>query len=303
MIRNDNGRDSNWWSRRWLNLLEELGLISRKEPTRAQIRGSRVQRLEVLTGAISATVRDRERGECAVHIQIAPLDDDQWRAVIDSLSSQALFTAQLLAGDMPPAIEETFERAHVSLLPRTQMDLTHTCSCCTEDETKSRPRGESACRPLVAVYVALGEMLNDDPWLLFRLRGRDRQQILRELREQRNRNAADSGQTAPALQRPTATDEPAIYHPDAETGAETETPAQPTDLVAQIDRFWGKSKPLREFPHFIVPPAIDLALLRRLGPPPFSADGGTVSERLGEVYHTVTATALAVAYDEPSDEE
>ncbi len=302
MIRNDSERNSNWWSRRWLNLLEELGLISREEPARVQTRGSRVQRLEVLTGSIRATVRDRERGECAVDIRIAPLDDDQWRAVIDALSSQALFTAQLLAGDMPPAIEETFERAGASLLPWTRTELTHTCSCCTEDEMRNGRRGESPCRPLVAAYVALGEMLNDDPWLLFRLRGRDRQQILRELREQRNRNAADSGQLAPALQRPTITDESAIYHPATETKIGAETPAQPTDLAAQIDRFWGKSKPLREFPHFIAPPAIDVALLRRLGPPPFSVDGETVSDRLSDVYHTVTAAALAVAYDETGDE-
>lgn len=299
MIRNANGHNSNWWSRRWLNLLEELELISNEEPTRTQTRGSRVQRLEVLTGSISATVRDRDRGECAVDIRIAPLDDDQWRAVIDALSSQALFTAQLLAGDMPPATEETFERAGASLLPRMRTDLIHTCSCCTEDETKNGRHGENLCRPLVAVYVTLGEMLNDDPWLLFRLRGRDRQQILRELREQRNRNADDNGQATPALQRPTNTDEAAIYRPETEM----KTPVQPTDLAAQIDRFWGKSKPLREFPHFIAPSAIDLALLRRLGPPPFSTDGQAVSDRLSDVYHTVTAIALAVAYDEDPDEE
>ena len=146
-------------------------------------------------------------------------------------------------------------------------------------------------------------MLNDDPWLLFRLRGRDRQQLLRDLREQRNRNAVEGGQTAPALQRPSITDGAAIYHPEAETKPGEETPDQIADLAAQIDRFWGKSKPLREFPHFIAPPAIDLALLRRLGPPLFSTDEEAVSDRLSDVYHMVTEVALSVAYDELPDEE
>jgi len=110
MTRNANSYDANWWSQRWLNLLEELELISRETPVRVQIRGSRVQRLEVMTGSISAMVRDRDRGECAVDIRIAPLEDGQWRAVIDALSSQALFTAQLLAGDMPPAIPSAGKR-------------------------------------------------------------------------------------------------------------------------------------------------------------------------------------------------
>lgn len=289
-----NGNDSGWWSRRWFDLLGAMGLVNSDEPARTQTRGSRVQRLEVLTGAISAEVSDCERGNCTVNIQIAPLDDGQWNVIIDALSSQALFTAQLLAGDMPPEIERTFESAGVSLLPRTRAELIHECSCYTLSGRDGIGDGVNAesCRPLVATYFALGEMLNDDPWLLFRLRGRDRQQILRDLSERRSRNAATDAQNSPALERPPTTDEPSIYRP--ETSDQTE--AEVASLAEMADHFWGKAKPLTEFPHFIAPPAIELTLLRRLGPPPFSADSAAVSDQLGDIQRLVTQAALTVAY-------
>ncbi|NIM07134.1 MAG: hypothetical protein GTN65_16315, partial [Armatimonadetes bacterium] len=52
-----------------------------------------------------------------VSIQVKALSDAQWEKVIDALASQALFTAQLLAGEMPQDIEEAFAAAGVSLFP------------------------------------------------------------------------------------------------------------------------------------------------------------------------------------------
>ncbi len=293
-----NGNDAGWWSRRWFDLLGEIGLVRSDEPARIQTRGSRVQRLEVQPGEINAKVRDRDRGDCVVGIQIRPLDDAQWNAVIDALGSQAIFAAQLLAGDMPPEIEATFASAGVSLLPKSRAEMVHDCSCCTLDDGGGGVTDEQ-CRPLVTTYLALGEMLNDDPWLLFRLRGRDRQQILRELRELRNRNSAADPQASPTLERSHAVGEPAIYRPESSE----QTAAEVEPLTAMADHFWGKSKPLTEFPHFIAPPAINLTLLRRLGPLPLSTDGAAVSDQLRDIYHLVTQAGLNVAYAGDPDEE
>ena len=226
------------------------------------------------------------------------MDDAQWRAVIDALGSQAIFAAQLLAGDMPPEIETTFESAGVSLLPRSRAEIAHDCDCCTLTAGHDSVTDDQ-CRPLVATYLALGEMLNDDPWLLFRLRGRDRQQILRELRELRNRNSAADTQTPPVLERSHAVNEPSIYRPESSEQAAVEVES----LTEMADHFWGKSKPLTEFPHFIAPPAINLTLLRRLGPPPLAADSAAVSDQLSDIYRLVTQAGLNVAYAGDPDEE
>src|SRR3990170_4574455 len=60
---------------------------------------------------------------------IAALTDSEWEKVIDALSEQAIFTAQLLAGEMPQDIEQAFEKAKVSLFPSNRRDLQTDCSC------------------------------------------------------------------------------------------------------------------------------------------------------------------------------
>lgn len=276
----DNGGSSAWWSRRWMEMLARLGMNANPAQARQELRGCRVQRLEVLVGEISARVRDREMGDCPVTIRTAPLTDEQWEEVLDALSRQALFTAQLLAGDMPPAIEDVFAQAGVALLPSDAESLQHECGCCKPSS--------GLCRPLLATYLALGEMLSEDPWLLFRLRGRDREQVLRELRVRRSRSAAPSPTAQP---RPALAEEPVAYRLQAEAESEEDTP-----LAAQMEHYWGRSKRVTEFHHHIAPPLIELALLRRLGPLPYSAESLEAHEELAEVYRRVTRAGLALAY-------
>lgn len=285
---NDFAHNSAWWSRRWLALLNELGIFRDASTAQSQTRGSRVQRLEVKPGLINAKVRDRDLGECQVEIRLDCFTAEQWSQVIDALSSQAIFAAQLLAGDFPPALEEVLGELGISLLPKTSQELQESCDCCT-DQT-------GPCRPLLATFLALGEMLNDDPWLLFRLRGLDRNQLLQDLRTRRNESTAGrpgSPQTA------ADTDAPLVYQEPDRAG----TRADGTPLAEELDAFWGKSKPLMEFQHHISRPLISLALLRRLGPLPFTSGGVEAYELLSEIYQQVTDASLAMAYaPEPDDE-
>ena len=115
-------------------------------------------------------MQDREAGVANVEIRFPVLTDEQWAQVIEALSQQAIFTAQLLDGSMPAEIEGVFTTAGTALLPAAPGEVTQTCSACPSGSLA----GTTLCRPLLAVYQQLGEMLREDPWLLLRLRGRDR---------------------------------------------------------------------------------------------------------------------------------
>jgi uncharacterized Zn finger protein len=296
MARNGDGRSAGWWSSRWFRWLHEVGVSSDSNAPHDQTRGARVQRLEVQMGSIEARVRDRELGDCLCHIGLETLDDAQWTTALDALSEQALYAAQLLAGDMPPEIETVFQDAGIGLLPASMDELAQQCDCCPD----AGAGPAAVCRPLLATYVALGEMLSDDPWLLFRLRGRDRQQILAGLRERRSRSATGGRTTVPTVAQTSVAEEPAIYR--AETPAET-VPAAEADLAAALEHFWGSAKPLQEFHHYVGAPAIELVALRRLGPPPFSQDSDRVYDGLAAIYRQITEAALTVAYAEENDDE
>ncbi|MBK8049516.1 MAG: hypothetical protein IPK16_21800 [Anaerolineales bacterium] len=186
---------------------------------------------------------------------------------------------------MPPEIEDVFAQAGATLLPSGDGELTHTCSAC--------PSGASPCRPVAAVYYQLGEMVAEDPWLLLRLRGRDRQQLLAAVHEQRNAQASSEGPTRPQRTVPAETRVDTFYQPQATV---SEANATDPSLELQIEDFWGRRKVLEQVHHHLTRPAVELALLRRLGPPTPSPDGAEAFVQLQQIYRRVTDRVWALAF-------
>jgi uncharacterized Zn finger protein len=114
-----------------------------------------------------------------IKIQIAHLTDAQWDKVFDALAEQAIFSAQLLAGEMPQDIEQAFETANVSLFPSKRNDLQTNCSC----SDYANPG-----KHIAATHYILGERFDEDPFLIFRLRSRNQEQVIHALRQRRASN-------------------------------------------------------------------------------------------------------------------
>ncbi|MCC6457128.1 MAG: hypothetical protein IT328_19380 [Caldilineaceae bacterium] len=270
------------WSRRWRTWLRTLGLAGGERS------GSRVKRLDVLHGRIVAQVQDRSGQLCDVEIRFVPWSDEEWQRVVDALSSQALFAAQLLAGDLPPDLDRTVAATGVELLPATIEELEHECSCHID--------GRKSCDHIAAVYAALGELLPEDPWLLFRLRGRDQQGLLRSLRAQRSR--AESSPSAAAADKTENRRSSATGFYRASGAVEEEI--QP--LSEQVAGFWGSARAQNDFRPHILSPAVELTLLRRLGPPPLGNAALSTYEALTTLYRRISRAALDLAYDTDSPE-
>jgi uncharacterized Zn finger protein len=251
----------NWWANRWINAMERLVDAKRLQRGRSYARKGQVLSIEETKGGVTARVQGSRRTPYKVTIQVKPLSDGQWEKVIDALAGQAIFSAQLLAGEMPPDIEEAFAAAGVSLFPDRRGDLTTGCSC---------PDWANPCKHVAATHYILGEQFDEDPFLLFRLRGRSQEQILQAMRQRR----ADRE----------------VVEDEAE-----EEPEEIILLEETIPGFWEMGEPLEGFPLSIKPPAVALPVLKRLGEPAFMA-GVSLQSQLGRVYQAVTQAALATAF-------
>jgi uncharacterized Zn finger protein len=275
-----------------------MGLVSPNDSV--GLRGCRVKRLEVTPGLLAAQVQDRELGLCGVEIRVPVLTDEQWQQVTDALSAQALYVAQLLAGNVPPELEQIFGQAGVTLLPVTATELTQQVTT----TTGVLYNGASA-RPLAAVYNQLGEMLTEDPWLLFRLRGRDRQQLLATLHERRNQ-VAETGATAARMSsRPAETTarstDSAFYAYQANGALAGNEETEPLD--AHLDDYWGKRKRIEDINHPLVAPQVELALLRRLGPLGQETEAQWAFNRLQELYRRASNAAWDIAFAPESERD
>src|SRR6185503_14115303 len=126
--------------------------------------------------------------------RLRPLSDETWAQAIRAMAVKASFSAALLAGEMPRAIDQAFASARASLFPSRRNDLRTSCSC---------PDEANPCKHIAALHLVLGEAFDRDPFLMFELRGRPRAAVLDALRGLRA-GASPSRGPAPRGQSPLA---------------------------------------------------------------------------------------------------
>lgn len=265
-----------WWGRRWIESLERLSsnYSNRLARGRTYARAGRVHDLEVVPGKVSARVTGSRATPYTVTLRIALLERAAWERAVGEMARQAIFAAELLAGEMPKEIDQAFRAAGRSLFPATETDLQTDCSC---------PDWANPCKHVAAVHYVLGEAFDRDPFLLFELRGRGKEDVLGALRRFR---AGPSG----AAQ-------------GAKVAARSRSEAVPTVALADRDpaEFERRRGPLGGLHFRIEPPASPATLLRQLGAPPSWSLDEDPAEVLTPLYQAAGALARDLAL-RPTDE-
>jgi uncharacterized Zn finger protein len=247
-----------WWSRRFIGVLEESGLSGRLTRGRSYARAGQVLDFELSHGKVTARVQGSRVRPYDVRIVVLPLTKSQWRRVQERLASQALFRAKLLAGEMPHEIEDVFAECGTPLFPRSAADLDMHCTC---------PDWGVPCKHLAAVCYVLAEEFDRDPFAMLAWRGRNRDELLGALR--RVQGQAVTSQPAPAV---------------------TDVPALP--LAECLETFWAPGLSPARLRALSAPsgsPAPDL-LLRMFPPPPVPVRGQDLAEILTRAYQRLAMT-------------
>lgn len=177
-----------WWSTRFIEVLESFGMGSRLTRGKNYARRGQVISLDLDAGLVTASVQGSRARPYRVRIGIMAYGKDQWSRLEDRLASDAWFVAQLLAGEMPPDIEQVFADVGLALFPTGPADLSLDCSC---------PDWGVPCKHLAAACYLLAERFDTDPFELLAWRGRDREDLLARLNAAHGQDAADSETAVP----------------------------------------------------------------------------------------------------------
>lgn len=161
----------NWWTKRWMAVLENYYMGAELPRGRAYAQAGQVLQIDIEHGVVRATVQGSKKAPYKVVLRFRQAPKTQWTKLSKTLSSQAIFAAKLLAGQMPEYIEDTFEEQKLSLFPKEIEDLETECSC----------KADGLCRHIIAVYYLLAEEFDRDPFLFMRLRGLDRDKLVEEI--------------------------------------------------------------------------------------------------------------------------
>jgi uncharacterized Zn finger protein len=182
-----------WWSRRFVTVLEDIGLGNRLQRGRNYARKGQVISLEVDAGAVTARVQGSRERPYRVRIGITAFGKPEWAKLERALAASAWYSAKLLAGEMPEDIEEVFAAQGLPLFPAAAQEISMDCSC---------PDWEVPCKHIAAVFYLLAESFDDDPFTILAWRGREREDLLANLEAARGDGppAADlAGQAGPPL--------------------------------------------------------------------------------------------------------
>ena len=269
---------STWWGQLWVEALERmsLGYSSRLARGRTYARAGRTHDLVVEAGEVTARVTGSRATPYQVRITLRKLPKAAWTRAIAAMAGKAQFAAELLAGQMPHAIESAFEEAGASLFPAGEADLVTSCSC---------PDWANPCKHVAATHYVLGEALDRDPFLLFELRGRTKDQVLAALR------AARAGR-----------DDASAPTPARRGGrkAEVEEDEVPSVSLDEID-VAGYDQPREPPPalhlSFETPP-VSGAVLRQLGTPAAWSSGSSPAEMLAPLLRAAAQEARRLALHE-----
>jgi len=264
-----------WWGRRWIEALERLSsnYSNRLARGRSYARAGRVHDLEVARGKVTARVTGSRATPYKVTLRIAPLDAAAWEKAIGGMARQAVFAAELLAGEMPKEIDSAFRSAGRSLFPATEKDLETDCSC---------PDWANPCKHVAATHYVLGEAFDQDPFLLFELRGRGKEDVLGALRKVRAGAGAEEDAAQSTVPGPEGIPTVSLLGRDP----------------AEFERRRGPALSL----HLrIEPPASSAILLRQVGAPPSWSLDRTPAEVLTPLYQAAGALARDLAL-RPVDE-
>ena len=266
--------DREWWTQQWLDLINTYRFKKRLERGWKYAREGKVLSIKFPNQEVIAIVQGTDPKPYQVSLGLDTLSDEDWDYVIENMSQRAIFSAKLLAGEMPHNIEDVFAAAGKTLFPLSLSDIRSRCSC---------PDPKNPCKHISAVYYLLGDRFSEDPFVLFQLRGRTKEQILTALRQRRGMEGGENTQLKSGDNSPNS-----------------------NSHFPKVDRFWEYNQQLESSLVVIVPPPSSETVLDILGPIPLATDGkGTASksspaseaikQHFAKIYQAVSQQAVLAA--------
>jgi uncharacterized Zn finger protein len=157
-----------WWGEQWIGSLERFAPPYKWKEGKHLAWARLVTDIGIEKGRVAAQVGDFTGQSYAVKLSLAPFAAEQWEALSRAAVHDASFGEALFNGAMPPHAERIFAEAGLRLMPEKFKDLDMKCPC---------PDWFKPCTHQLAVYLLLAEEFDRDPMLLFRLRGKTREEM------------------------------------------------------------------------------------------------------------------------------
>jgi uncharacterized Zn finger protein len=159
-----------FWGRAWCdNLAAYASLLNRLDRGRRYLRGGLVIDLQIGPGTVTSLVSGSEVYE--ISVRIAPIAPQRWKSVVRACAGKIDSVVELLAGRFDQSVMAHVSNQETGLFPEPAA-ITYQCTC------PDGWTGRRLCKHVAATLYGVGVRLDEDPGLLFRLRGVDPADLL-----------------------------------------------------------------------------------------------------------------------------
>jgi len=172
----DSSFEQSWWSEKFLEAMDYFESDSRITYGKNYAKKGQVFDLQVGTGIITAKVQCTKARPFSVKIEFKTFSNEEWFHILNAMIGKANFAAEFSLGRIPRNIEKIFAKLHMSFFPKVKDDIKAACNC---------PDWANPCKHVAAVYFIFADMLNNDPTLLFKIRGKTIAEITEIMNEMR----------------------------------------------------------------------------------------------------------------------
>ena len=252
-----------WCTRRFQDLMAPLLAEEEQEAALEFIGKRRVLDFLVEPGFVSARIEPEEGRAKQIVISFKPLTDDQWLRLLEVLAQKAYFLAQLLANSFPEEISHACEEVGISLVPESLADIG-----ITVDGVENR----EASSMLAAVVLRFLAELDAEPFILFTILGRGKEETLAELRRMRMVRSESSDR-----------------HP-AISSVRISYESSPS-LENSVERFWDLDPGVFELQYTIKADELPASILKWLEPIPLNGLEERVDFLVEDAYAKVARLA------------
>lgn len=156
-----------WWARRWLEVLERMGLGARLGRGKHYAVSGQVTGMRFEGPHVEAQVVGTRQDPYRVTIDFRVPEGAAREAIVARIKGEPMLAARLIADDMPTEVEQAFRDCGLDFFPGGKLapgvyDMTTACSC---------PDYANPCKHVSAVLLILGEEIARRPMTLLELRG------------------------------------------------------------------------------------------------------------------------------------
>jgi len=262
-----------WWGQEFIGAIEHLTDSGRLSRGRSYSSDRRIKHIEIDAGFVQAHIRGNVNSYFGIYeeptyittVEIEPISRAKWAIAIALMASKAGTISRLLLGEIPDNIEASFATVDLHLLPASRQDFTTSCSC---------PDFSNPCKHVAGVFYYIAAQLDQDPFLLFELRGLPREELKAELAKTPLGQALSTEVVTPQAPEPV---EHYYTRPEA-------LPVEELSLKA----FWQGEKPLPQTVESVSPSAVPAILVKKQGDfPAFWQRNNSFVDAMEGLYHHV----------------